>query len=98
VRTGFADGATAKPPAHDDYAASVGAALAWFEQLAGAQPNDPDRAARAIIRAVDADEPPLRLPLGEEAVEAVRAKLEGQRAELEAWAHVGSATGFEYDG
>jgi NAD(P)-dependent dehydrogenase (short-subunit alcohol dehydrogenase family) len=94
VRTAFAAGATATPPEHEDYAESVGEALAWFARIAGAQPNDPERAARAILRAVDAEEPPLRLPLGEEAVAAVRAKLDGQRAELDAWERVAVGTGF----
>ena len=98
MRTGFADGATATPPAHEDYAGSVGAALAWFARLAGAQPNDPERTVRAILHAVDADEPPLRLPLGEEAVAAVRAKLDRQRGELDAWERVAAGTGFASGG
>jgi NAD(P)-dependent dehydrogenase (short-subunit alcohol dehydrogenase family) len=98
VRPGFAGGATATPPEHEDYAESVGTALAWFAQLAGAQPNDPERAVRAILHAVDADEPPLRLPLGEEAVAAIRAKLDRQRAELDAWERVAAGTGFASGG
>jgi NAD(P)-dependent dehydrogenase (short-subunit alcohol dehydrogenase family) len=92
VRTGFADGAVARPPRSDDYDASVGDALRLFEQLAGNQPNDPARVAAAIIQAMDADQPPLRLVLGAEAVEAVREKLDGQRRELDAWEPVARST------
>jgi NAD(P)-dependent dehydrogenase (short-subunit alcohol dehydrogenase family) len=92
LRTDFASGASVTVPESDDYAESVGAALEWFEELAGSQPNDPRRVAEAIIAAVDAEEPPLRLPLGEEAMDAIREKLEAQRRELEAWADLGVRT------
>jgi NAD(P)-dependent dehydrogenase (short-subunit alcohol dehydrogenase family) len=79
LRTDFASGSTAIPPQSEDYADSVGEALAWFQDLTGNQPNDPRRVAEAIIAAIDADEPPLRLVLGEEALRAVRGKLEDQQ-------------------
>jgi len=92
VRTDFAAGAVAKPSAIEDYDASVGEALRTFEQLAGNQPNDPARVAAGIVQAVHAAEPPLRLVLGAEALDAVRAKLDGQRAELDAWEPVARST------
>ena len=92
VRTDFGDRAVATPPRSDDYDPSVGEALRLFAQLAGNQPNDPARVAAAIIRVVDADEPPLRLALGTEAVEAIRDKLDGQRRELDAWDELARST------
>jgi hypothetical protein len=92
LRTDFAAGAMAQPPDDKDYADSVGKALEWFEDLAGNQPNDPRRTAEAIIAALDTDQPPLRLALGTEAVEAIRAKLDEQSAELDAWEHLSTAT------
>jgi NAD(P)-dependent dehydrogenase (short-subunit alcohol dehydrogenase family) len=92
VRTDFGDSAVATPPRSDDYEPSVGEALRLFAQLAGNQPNDPARVAAAIIRAVDADEPPLRLALGTEAVEAIRDKLDEQRRELDAWDELARST------
>jgi NAD(P)-dependent dehydrogenase (short-subunit alcohol dehydrogenase family) len=92
LRTGFAGGASVTPPQSDDYAESVGAALEWFEDLAGNQPNDPGRVAAAIIEAVDASDPPLRLALGEEAVAAIREKLEAQQRELDAWSELAADT------
>jgi NAD(P)-dependent dehydrogenase (short-subunit alcohol dehydrogenase family) len=92
VRTDFAAGAVAEPSRIDDYDASVGEALRLFEQLAGNQPNDPARVAAAVVEAIEADEPPLRLVLGTEAVDAVRAKLDGQRGELDAWERVARST------
>jgi NAD(P)-dependent dehydrogenase (short-subunit alcohol dehydrogenase family) len=76
----------------DDYAESVGAAREAFADMDGNQPGDPVRAANAIIEAVDADEPPLRLPLGQFALEHIRAKLEAQLGELEAWRRLSAST------
>jgi NAD(P)-dependent dehydrogenase (short-subunit alcohol dehydrogenase family) len=95
LRTDFAGGSTVRPPESEDYRESVGAALEWFAELAGSQPNDPRRVAEAIIAAVEADEPPLRLALGDEAVAAIREKLDAQRRELDTWAELAAATGVD---
>ncbi len=92
IRTDFAGGAIAKEPSDPDYEESVGKALAWFADLAGKQPNDPRRVAEAIIEALDSPQPPLRLALGEEAVQAIREKLEGQSADLDAWERLAAST------
>jgi NAD(P)-dependent dehydrogenase (short-subunit alcohol dehydrogenase family) len=92
-RTGFASSQSARmADPIDDYAASVGQAREAFGDLAGNQPGDPKRAALAIARAVDADEAPLRLPLGRMAVDNIRAKLDGQLRELERWERVSAST------
>ena len=62
------------------------------EDLAGKQPNDPARAAAAIVDAVSADDPLLRLPLGREVVDAIRSKLDRQREEIDAWEGLSVAT------
>jgi NAD(P)-dependent dehydrogenase (short-subunit alcohol dehydrogenase family) len=92
IRTDFAAGAVAKEPEDPDYAESVGKALEWFADLAGKQPNDPRRVAEAIIEAVSSSEPPLRLALGEEAIQAIREKLEEQTADLNAWEDLAVST------
>jgi NAD(P)-dependent dehydrogenase (short-subunit alcohol dehydrogenase family) len=92
IRTDFAQGATAKPPQDSDYNESVGEALEWFADLAGKQPNDPTRVAQAIIEAVESADPPLRLALGGEAIQAIREKLNGQTADLDAWEELGNST------
>jgi len=92
LRTDFAAGAVARPPHSGDYADSVGKALEWFEGLSGRQPNDPSRVAAAIIEAVTSAEPPLRLALGTEAVQAIREKLSSQRRDLDAWERLSTST------
>lgn len=61
----------------------------------GRQPGDPAKAAAAILRALNSDRPPLRLPLGNDAVDAVAAALDDAKSELAAWEGVGRATAFD---
>jgi NAD(P)-dependent dehydrogenase (short-subunit alcohol dehydrogenase family) len=93
-RTDFAGRSLRKAAPIDDYAETVGATRDLIAQLDGAQPNDPTRGAEAIIQAIESPNPPLRLPLGEQAIQAIRAQLDERRTELDAWAEVGGATGF----
>jgi NAD(P)-dependent dehydrogenase (short-subunit alcohol dehydrogenase family) len=91
-RTGFASQESARlAEPMEDYADTVGAARDAFADMDGTQPGDPARAAQAIIAAVDAEAPPLRLPLGELALSNIRSKFEGQLEELEAWRDLSSS-------
>src|SRR5881394_2619363 len=61
-RTGlFRPGAAYESEAMPEYAGTVGSTRAYVRGNDGLQPGDPDKAAHAIIAALDADEPPLRL-------------------------------------
>jgi hypothetical protein len=53
-----------------EYAETVGPTRAYVRGSDGAQPGDPAKEAATIIAALDAEEPPLRLVLGEDAIEA----------------------------
>lgn len=72
----------------DDYAETAGARRASTLATYGHQPGDPDRAAEAIIGAVRAEEPPLRLLLGKSAYDIATARLDTLRAGFEAWRDV----------
>jgi NAD(P)-dependent dehydrogenase (short-subunit alcohol dehydrogenase family) len=61
----------------------------------GNQPGDPAKAARALLALVDADDPPVRLFLGADALGLVGQKLDGMRAEIDAWDTLSRSTGFE---
>jgi NAD(P)-dependent dehydrogenase (short-subunit alcohol dehydrogenase family) len=80
-----------------DYADSVGKTREIVGQLDGNQPGDPIRAADAILRAVESDDPPLRLPLGQMALDNIRARLAAQLQELEAWAELSAGSDFPSD-
>ncbi len=60
----------------------------------GASPNagNPRKAALAMMAAVDAAEPPHRLPLGSDAMGMIREKIESQRKEIDRWQAVSAAT------
>ena len=81
-----------------DYADSVGKTRDVLRDLDGNQPGDPARAARAIIEAVEADDPPRRLPLGQMAVDSIRTKLSAQLDELEQWSELSASSDFPEDG
>ena len=57
--------------------------------------GDPARAAQAMIQVVEADEPPLRLALGADALHMIRAKLNSELEEYKRWESVTVATAFE---
>ncbi|TDN59189.1 oxidoreductase [Paraburkholderia sp. BL10I2N1] len=77
------------------YAETVGTMREQMTHYHGTQSGDPAKAAAAIIQAVQADEPPLRLALGPDAVSVARNKLAGLQKNLDAWAEVSTATDFD---
>lgn len=77
-----------------DYAATAGASLTALEKMAGKQIGDPARAARAIIQAVRAPEPPLHLVLGSDAFRRTLEKQKRFAAELDAWKDVTLGTDY----
>ncbi len=93
-RTGFSGAGLVQSTPIPAYDATVGPTRDMITGIDGTQPGDPARAAAAILTALGADEPPLRLPLGEDAVDGVLGHLETIAAEVRAWEHVGRATGY----
>lgn len=91
-RTSLFGAAFRTMPATPAYAESVGPTRGYVEAHAGKQPGDPAKAARAIADAVAAGCPTLRLPLGADAVDGLRAKLAQVGADLDANAEVARAT------
>lgn len=75
-RTNLFGNAFRSMPAMDVYAPTVGPTRAYASQSHGAQAGDPAKAARAIIDAVVAGAPTLRLPLGADAIGGIKQKLE----------------------
>ncbi|MEU5265183.1 oxidoreductase [Amycolatopsis sp. NPDC021455] len=79
----------------DAYTVSTGGTREAVENMDGTQPGDPAKAAAAIVRAVGSDDAPLRLALGADAVEAIRAHHEAVAADLAAWEEVSRATALD---
>ncbi|MDB5973402.1 MAG: short-chain dehydrogenase protein [Nevskia sp.] len=77
-----------------DYDAMFAPMRAAREQRSGKQNGDPAKAAQAILQLIEAKEPPLHLPLGEDAVQGIRDKIALLQRELDAWEQVSLSTGF----
>ncbi len=69
----------------DDYANTSGQRRANLSKLDGNQKGDPVRAAHAILKAVQSENPPLRLALGQEALNGMRDKVTGMMNDWSAW-------------
>jgi NAD(P)-dependent dehydrogenase (short-subunit alcohol dehydrogenase family) len=76
------------------YASTSGKTRENADQRDGQQPGDPALAVRAIIAVTRAGNPPLRLILGADAVDRVRAKLAQVAEDLEAWKSTSVNTGY----
>ena len=79
-----------------DYADTAGKRRKENSTNDGRQPGDPVRAAEAIIKAAESEKPPFRLVLGRAAVQRIRAEIEAQRHELDAWEE--TANNADYPG
>jgi len=79
-----------------DYDRTSGKFLRFLETMSGKQPGDPDKAAEAIIAAVESATPPLRLVLGKYANDKTRKKFTDAEKELAAWENVGVPTDFNH--
>jgi NAD(P)-dependent dehydrogenase (short-subunit alcohol dehydrogenase family) len=72
-------------PLISDYDATSGALTRRFTTTSGQQPGDPRRAMQAIIDAVYSEAPPLRLPLGADALDRFRAKAADLLRDADRW-------------
>jgi len=61
----------------------------------GNQAGDPDKAIAVILQAVDADDAPLHLPLGQIAHSIAERKLASFRSDIDAWRDITIATDFD---
>lgn len=93
-RTDFAGASTRLDPGRSEYDAVVGAAARMQRAFDGRQPGDPLRGAQAVVRAVTAEQPPFRLPLGSDAVAAIEAADRARLDELESWRALSLSTDY----
>ncbi|MFC0842911.1 oxidoreductase [Streptomyces noboritoensis] len=91
----FGKGAAYFSEENPAYAEKVGATRQMVQGSNGDQPGDPTKAAAAIRLALAAENPPLRLALGGDAVDFLTAHLDSVRAELAEWEKVSRGTDFD---
>ena len=77
-----------------DYDAVMDPIRAARQAKSGNQPGDPAKAAQAMLALVDAENPPVRLFLGDDALGLVEQKLDRMRDEISAWEALSRSTNF----
>jgi NAD(P)-dependent dehydrogenase (short-subunit alcohol dehydrogenase family) len=82
------------PRSIPDYDAVMDPIRAARQAKSGNQPGDPAKAAQALLAIVDAETPPVRLFLGEDALGVVHQKLDAMNAEIAAWDALSRSTSF----
>ncbi|MEU8885916.1 oxidoreductase [Streptomyces hydrogenans] len=94
-RTSLFGNGSLSPDTIADYTDTVGATRAYVEGGDGGQTGDPAKAAAAVLAALNADEKPMRLALGDDSIDTIYAHLEQVRGDLSAWEKVGRDTKLE---
>jgi NAD(P)-dependent dehydrogenase (short-subunit alcohol dehydrogenase family) len=94
-RTGFASESLKHMPVMDAYRDIMGPAHTFAHGMNGTQQGDPAKAAAAIETALKADTTPLRLQLGADSVEPVRAHAQQLLKDLETWESVALNTSLD---
>ncbi|MEZ2333489.1 oxidoreductase [Mesorhizobium sp. RCC_202] len=77
-----------------DYDAVMDPIRAARRAKSGNQPGDPAKAAQAMLKLVAAQNPPVRLYLGTDALKLVGDKIDMMKAEIGAWEEVSRSTDF----
>lgn len=94
-RTQLAGSGMRHMPVIEAYQPVVGATREFAHTMHNTQPGDPRKAAVAIEKALDAEHTPLRLQLGDDSVDAVRAHAQALLKDMEAWEAVSRSTNFD---
>jgi NAD(P)-dependent dehydrogenase (short-subunit alcohol dehydrogenase family) len=94
-RTALFDTSRAGVSADSGVYAKVSVTRGFVSGGGGTQAGDPAKAAALILAALDAEQTPLHLPLGDDAVDAVLGHLDQVRGDIAAWEKRTRATGFD---
>jgi NAD(P)-dependent dehydrogenase (short-subunit alcohol dehydrogenase family) len=79
----------------DDYADTAGKRRKEYDTAHGTQPGDPGKAAKAIIAAVESDEPPAFLLLGNDALSTYRRLAAARLDMIKTWEHLTTSTDID---
>ena len=79
----------------DDYADTAGKRRKERDTAHGTQPGDPAKGARAIIAAVESDDPPAFLLLGSDALNIYRRLAEARLDTIMTWEHLTTSTDID---
>lgn len=79
----------------EEYNQNSGELIKTINDYSGTQPGDPVKAAKAIVKVVNSDNPPLRLALGKTALEGIRKKITQLGKNYDEWEKVSLDTSFD---
>jgi NAD(P)-dependent dehydrogenase (short-subunit alcohol dehydrogenase family) len=79
----------------DIFRETAGATRVFTEELLDSEPNDPVKGVAAIMKALDSDNPPRRLLLGNDAVDGLREHHEALLAEVAEWEELSRSTAID---
>ena len=79
-------------PPGPTYEALMAPVIARYNQVGEPAKGDPAKAAQALLRIVDMEQPPLRVALGSDAFGLIQAAEEAKIAERERWAGMSPIT------
>jgi NAD(P)-dependent dehydrogenase (short-subunit alcohol dehydrogenase family) len=91
-RTELAGNAMKRMPEMEAYKETVGNTRAFANNMHHTQEGDPAKAARAIDEALKAENTPLRLVLGSDAVDAIKGHAENMLKEIDTWKEISADT------
>lgn len=79
----------------EDYAPTAHKIIDMIHGYSGAQAGDPAKGAKLIVEMVHTENPPLRLPLGQQAIDRIRAKITHFQQEIATWEAASVATAHD---
>lgn len=95
-RTDFAGQSIHIPEPHPDYQESRALSIReYMDNMHTRQPGDPIKASKIMIQITELKEPPLRLPLGNIALERIFVKYEKQNAEFRKYESLSRSADYE---
>jgi short-subunit dehydrogenase len=97
-RTDFAGQSIHIPAPHPDYQGSRAMTIReYMDNMNTRQPGDPIKAAKIMIQITELENPPLRLPLGNIALERIFAKFANQDAEFKKYESLSRSADYDMD-
>jgi NAD(P)-dependent dehydrogenase (short-subunit alcohol dehydrogenase family) len=94
-RTDWAGASMAFAKPMKAYAPLLGAIRGYMEQHSGHEPGDPRKAGHVLLQLVEMEQPPLRLPLGKDAIMFLSNSYQTNSDELQRWADITGSTDFD---
>jgi NAD(P)-dependent dehydrogenase (short-subunit alcohol dehydrogenase family) len=94
-RTDWAGASMAFAKPMKAYVPALDAIRGYTEQHSGHQPGDPRKAGHVLLQLVEMEQPPLRLPLGKDAIMFLSKSYQANSDELQRWADITGLTDFD---